>query len=162
MRKAIFIFFFILCSSVARADCERNFVYAENKFGIPSGYLRAIALTEVGLGETGKLRSWSLNIEGNSLYFRDKSDALRYLSRLDIENIDIGCMQINKYWHQNNFVSSKEMMDPFHNIMYAAYFLKSQYKKTKSWKQSIKNFHSKNPKHNKKYFKKVSRYIGKY
>ena len=70
-----------------------------------------------------------------------------------IENIDIGCMQINKYWHQNNFVSSKEMMDPFHNIMYAAYFLNSQYKKTKSWKQSIKNYHSKNPKYNNNYFK---------
>ena len=117
MKKVILMFVTVFCSSMAQADCERNILYAENKYGIPSGYLRAIALTEVGLGKTGKLRSWSFNIEGNSLYFRDKSNALRYLSRLDIENIDIGCMQINKYWHKHNFISIDKMLDPYHNIM---------------------------------------------
>ena len=159
MKRAIFIFLTFLFSSTAQADCEKNFIYAENKYGIPNGYLRAIALTEVGLGETGKLRSWAFNIEGNSLYFRDKSDALRYLSRLDIENIDIGCMQINKYWHAKNFDSSNQMLDPYQNIMYAASFLKSIFKETNSWEQSIKYYHSKNPNINNKYFRKVSRYL---
>ena len=161
MKKVILMFVTVFCSSMAQADCERNILYAENKYGIPSGYLRAIALTEVGLGKTGKLRSWSFNIEGNSLYFRDKSNALRYLSRLDIENIDIGCMQINKYWHKHNFISIDKMLDPYHNIMYAANFLKSKYKKTRSWKQSIKNYHSRNTKLQDKYYEKVSRYLKK-
>ena len=162
MKRAIFIFLTFLFSSTAQADCEKNFIYAENKYGIPNGYLRAIALTEVGLGETGKLRSWAFNIAGNSLYFRDKTDALRYLSKLDIENIDIGCMQINKYWHVKNFKSSKQMLDPYQNVMYAAYFLKSIYSKTGSWEQSIKNYHSKNSDLNDKYYRRFSHYLNKY
>lgn len=162
MKKVIFILVAFFFPSVVQADCERNFIHAENKYGIPNGYLRAIALTEVGLGTTGRLRSWALNIDGTSLYFRDKSDAVRYLSKLDVNNVDIGCMQINKRWHKHNFVSIKQMLDPYQNIMYAAYFLKKHYKNTRSWKQSIKNYHSKNPKLNDYYFKKVSRYIRQY
>jgi hypothetical protein len=162
MTKFFFILPLIFVALSAYAECEPNFARAEKIYGIPKGYLRAISETEVGIGAFGKLRSWSLNVDGNSMYFRDKRDAIRYLSALDIKNIDVGCMQINKYWHGDKFASLREMLDPNTNIHYAAFILRSTYNKTKSWEKSVKFFHSRKPIFHKPYFEKFARNLKKF
>ena len=160
MRYVILFLLTILFPASASANCEVNFAEAEKNYAIPKGYLSAISRTEVGVGQTGKLRSWALNVAGDAIYFRDKYAAAQYLAVLDIQNIDIGCMQINKNWHGERFLSKSHMLDPYQNVMYAAYLLRRHYNETRSWERSIKFYHSRNPQFHNKYYEKFKMNIG--
>ena len=91
---------------------------------------------------------------GGQIYFRDKQTATHYLSNIENKNIDVGCMQINYFWHGKNFNKITDMLNPQINIMYAAKFLKEKFLKTGSWQYAIRQYHSNNREKNKIYFKK--------
>ncbi|MBB43004.1 MAG: lytic transglycosylase [Rhodospirillaceae bacterium] len=148
--------FFLVCflTTPATAGCERFFSSAEVKFGIPKGFLQAISFTEVGLGINGKLRELAINVGGVQIYFRDKKTATRYLSLIKNKNVDVGCMQINYYWHGKNFNNITDMLNPRTNVMYAAKFLKEKFIKTGSWQNAIRQYHSNDSTKSSIYFKK--------
>ena len=64
-------------------------------------------------------------------------------------------MQINWRWHGENFNSTSEMLEPKHNIEYAAKFLTRLYQQHGSWPKAVRHYHSANPEYHRKYSRKV-------
>ena len=70
-------------------------------------------------------------------------NAVRELRKQGVENIDVGCMQINLKYHPEAFDSIEDALDPRKNVAYAADFLKRNYQETKSWGEAATRYHSK-------------------
>lgn len=116
---------------------------AAQKYGVPLGVLYAVGLTETG--RRGSLSPFALNIEGPSFFPRTLADALRLYAQARKEGaklIDIGCMQINHFYHGSHFRSVADMFDPHENVDYAAQFLKDLRGKEGSWTLAAARYHA--------------------
>lgn len=123
--------------------CEREMARAAELHDVPLGVLYAVGLTETGRGDG--LRPYALNIDGQAVYDlkRDQAVAQVKKSRAQgIKLIDVGCMQINHYWHANKFKSLEDMLDPARNVAYAAAFLKQLYIREGSWVMAVARYHA--------------------
>jgi hypothetical protein len=58
------------------------------------------------------------NPEAAMQWVRDRQDD-------EIQSIDVGCMQINLYWHEDAFQTLADGFDPARNVDYAARFLRA-------------------------------------
>lgn len=56
--------------------------------------------------------------------------------------IDLGCMQINHYFHGENFTSAREMFDPRRNVEYAAMFLRNLHNRHETWTMAVARYHA--------------------
>ena len=137
-----------------RADdsllCLREAVRLEKRERIQKNLLSAIALVESGRYSkqypTGVSWPWTVTAEGKGQFFSSKEEALaavRELQKKSVENIDVGCMQINLKYHPDAFKSLEDAFDPAKNVAYAADFLKKNYLETKSWGEAATRYHSK-------------------
>lgn len=157
----IFIFFFSNKSHVFSENiCSSSMDLIEKKYMIPHKLLVAISLTETGRTVDGSYVSWpwSLNVSGQSFVFENKESTERFLKEKienEVNNIDIGCMQINYRYHKKSFEDLNSFLDPDKNVEWAAKFLVSLHKKYKSWNTAISRYHSSNPIRMKKYLSKV-------
>jgi Transglycosylase SLT domain len=120
--------------------------------GVPKRLLEAIAPVESGLtGDDGQLHPWpwTVNVNGyGSYHFRSRKAAERYISVLTsagIENIDIGCMQINLHWHRRALPNPTSVLSPEANLRYAALMLRQYRSQTGSWAAAVGRYHSRNP-----------------
>ena len=89
---------------------------------------------------------WTVTAEGKGKFYNSKQEALnavRELRKQGVENIDVGCMQINLKYHPEAFDSIEDALDPRKNVAYAADFLKRNYQETKSWGEAATRYHSK-------------------
>jgi soluble lytic murein transglycosylase-like protein len=123
--------------------CEREMARAAKKYDVPLGVLYAVALTETG--RRGSLHPYALNIEGPSYFPPTLEAALEKYEearRAGAKLIDIGCMQINHYYHGGHFRSVAEMFDPQENVDYAAQFLKDLRVKEGSWTLAAARYHA--------------------
>ncbi len=123
--------------------CERHILKSSEKYEVPVGILYAVGLTETG--KKGSLHPFALNIEGRSVFAASKSDALRTFTRAKASGaklIDVGCMQINHYWHKTAFGSIEEMFEPQKNVAYAAKFLQRLRKREGSWTLAVARYHA--------------------
>lgn len=143
--------------------CIRYFSYYEKKYRIPRDLLYAISIHEAGKPHSYNLSivwPWSLHINGKAYYLKNGRSSLRFVKKQisrGITNIDIGCMQINFKYHSKNFKSISHMINPKYNIEYASKFLLSKYKKTRSWKKAVSQYHSHNVPLGSKYADKIFR-----
>ena len=131
-------------------DCEAMATRIGAAEGLPAGLLPAISRIESGrrVGQTVRAWPWTLNHAGQGLYFETRQEALDYLRRTVADgprNIDVGCMQVNNYWHGENFPSVEAMLDPETNIRYAVRFLKELFASKGSWEEAVKHYHSPDP-----------------
>lgn len=130
--RRIFVAALFICSAAAAhaaADsarpCEREMARAAQQHGIPLGILYAVGLTETG--RRGALYPYALGAEGQTVFAKDMNDAIANFEAMrhkGIKLIDLGCMQINHYYHGDKFASVRAMFDPAKNVDYAARFLK--------------------------------------
>jgi soluble lytic murein transglycosylase-like protein len=133
-------------TSEARASngaCEREILSAAAKYGIPEGILYSVGLTETG--RKGSLYPFALNIEGKAVFPPSELDAMRqfYSARKSgAKLIDIGCMQINHYFHGENFSSAEAMFDPHRNVEYAAKFLRNLHDRHETWTMAVARYHA--------------------
>jgi Transglycosylase SLT domain len=130
-------------SKKVSAVCEQHINDVSEKVGVPSGLLYAVALTETGSG--GKLNPYALNIEGKTVIGKSQADAILLFraARQDQKVlIDVGCMQVNYYWHHTGFQKVEDMFDPKQNISYAATMLKSAHSKHGSWTEAVARYHA--------------------
>jgi|SaaInl1SG_22_DNA_1037389.scaffolds.fasta_scaffold03752_6 hypothetical protein len=139
-------------------NCEGMAAEVGLRAGLPAGYLPAISRIEAGrqVDNTRKAWPWTLNHSGKGLYFETRAEALAYLRKATEKgrtNIDVGCMQINHYWHGHQFASLEQMMEPARNIEYAASFLKELYSRHGSWVEAVKHYHSPDDARGARYFK---------
>lgn len=147
--------------SASDNDCESLTKIVEKTFALPTGILTSISRVEAGrVTDNGEQRAWpwTINHAGKGVFFDTKDEMLEYVStHLDDsdQNIDIGCMQINHFWHGDQFVDLDEMADPFTNIVYSAIFLTDLKATHESWDQAIRHYHNANPNQNAPYVEKV-------
>ncbi len=123
--------------------CEREMTRAAKKYDVPLAVLYAVGMTETG--RRGSLHPYALNIEGPSFFPASLDEALRQFeaARKDgAKLIDIGCMQINHYFHGSQFRSVEAMFDPRENVDYAAQFLKALRAKEGSWTLAAARYHA--------------------
>jgi hypothetical protein len=147
-----------LAISGAIPDCEAMAARIGAEEGLPVGLLPAIARIESGrrVGQDVRAWPWTLNHAGQGLYFDTQQEALAYLRRTVDEgpsNIDVGCMQVNHYWHGSNFASVESMLNPETNIRYAVRFLKELYASEGSWDQAVAHYHSPDPDRGSRYYR---------
>ncbi|MEY3004805.1 MAG: hypothetical protein RLZZ491_1981 [Pseudomonadota bacterium] len=131
-------------------DCEAMATRIGAAEGLPAGLLPAISRIESGrrIDRTVRAWPWTLNHAGRGMYFETRAEALAYLRQTVAEgprNIDVGCMQVNHYWHGENFPTLEAMIDPETNIRYAVRFLKELFESKGSWEEAVKHYHSPDP-----------------
>ncbi len=141
---AVLFTFSAIVSATAEPDlCEREMMQAAKKYDIPLGILFAVGLTETGIN--GRLHANALNLQGDTVYSLDKQQALqKFLAAKasGIRLIDIGCMQLNYFYHGDRFSSVEEMFDPHKNVDYAARFLKELKQSEGSWTLAVGRYNA--------------------
>ena len=153
--RAALMILLTLFPECAKADdallCLKEAVRLEKRERIKTNLLSAISLAESGRYfkqyPTGVSWPWTVTAEGKGEYFNSKEEALDAVKKLrekGVENIDVGCMQINLKYHPDAFKSVEDALDPAQNMAYAAGFLKRNYLATKSWGEAATRHHSKN------------------
>ncbi|MGL4667512.1 MAG: transglycosylase SLT domain-containing protein [Saezia sp.] len=123
---------------------------AADQIGVPSEVLYALALTESGfkVDET-KVRPWpwTLNVAGQSHYFKTKEDACTFLNKTlqttSAKRVDVGLGQVNYGYHGHRVDSACALLDPYLNLEIAAQILKEQRRSgEEDWLLAIGRYHS--------------------
>nr|WP_099056654.1 transglycosylase SLT domain-containing protein [Rhizobium sp. ACO-34A] len=130
-------------SEAAARTCERQIESAAARYGVPEGILYSVGLTETG--RKGSLSPYALNIEGKAYFPASLQDAYNQFAdakRRGAKLIDIGCMQINHYYHSSEFGSVEQMFDPAQNVAYAALFLKRLHDRHETWTMAVARYHA--------------------
>lgn len=125
------------------ARCEAEILRAAERHKVPVGVLYAVGLTETG--REGSLYAWALNIEGHAVYPRSAQEAVRVFESSRREGkklIDLGCMQINYYYHSSQFSGVRQMLEPARNVDYAARFLAELKKRHGTWAMAVARYHA--------------------
>ncbi len=141
--------------------CAEHITHYEKQHGIPEGLLHAISKVESGRkDDTGRIVAWpwTINANGQGYYFPTKEDAIvavRKMQLKGISSIDIGCMQVNLFYHPDAFKTLNDAFDPAQNVAYAARFLKGLKNEHASWYRAVAHYHSANPIHHIPYQKNV-------
>jgi soluble lytic murein transglycosylase-like protein len=123
--------------------CEREMARASDRYGVPLGVLYAVGLTESGRKES--LQPFAMNIEGRPYFAASREEGIRKFEAARAEGarlIDIGCMQINWYFHGEAFRSVATMFDPRLNVDYAARFLTTLRKQEGNWTLAVARYHA--------------------
>jgi soluble lytic murein transglycosylase-like protein len=140
-------------SNASENQCKNAIIHYEELYQIPKGLLGAISKIEsasnpLALGD------------GVNIYNLKTKEALltkiKSFVAKDKTNFDVGCMQLNYYWHHKNFTSLEEMIDVKANVRYASSYLFSLYKQEGSWHKAVRFYHSRDPNYNRKYSRKVT------
>lgn len=145
--------------------CDSQAARVEQAEAIPRHLLKAISLAETGRWDGQRQENfawpWTVTALGKGNYFPDRQTAIhyvRYLQARGISNIDVGCMQINLFYHGEAFASLEQAMDPAANVTYGATYLSGLYKTTGSWTKAAGYYHSTTPKRARAYKLKVLKY----
>jgi len=134
-------------------QCSVAIGAAETKHDTLPGLLAAIAKAESGR-PIPPLRGlqpwpWAINADGAARYFDSKPAAVAWtrlaLAR-GVQQIDVGCMQINLQSHPAAFRDIDEAFDPAANADYAARFLKLlRADAGGNWYSAVGFYHSRTP-----------------
>lgn len=123
--------------------CEREMLRAAQANDVPVAVLYAVALTESG--QRGGLNPFAMNLAGRSVFSAGLDEAVNVFEqarRDGVKLIDVGCMQVNHYYHGKNFASLEEMFEPSRNVDYAARFLKRLRSNEGSWTAAVARYHA--------------------
>lgn len=149
----------------AFAACERATSRWERISDVPQGLLQAISLAESGRWSEPDKRvrawPWTVTSGGPGSYYPTKAAALAEVARLQargVQNIDVGCMQVNMGFHGQNFESVAHAMDPDINVAYAAKFLTNLRANADSWAEAAGYYHSMTPERTAYYRSKVEKF----
>ena len=119
-------------------ECKEIVKTLESHYGLPNGLLQAIAKNE------SNMRPWVLCVGKKAIAFKNQESMKNYMALL-IQNrreFYIGCMQISYKAHRKKFKKWDVMVQPFHNIDYAAKMLLRFKKKYGSWENAVRFYHS--------------------
>ncbi len=147
-----------------RKICAEQTARLERLDGIPRHLLSAISMAESGRWDKARQATfawpWTVTAEGEGRFFATKAkavDHVRALRARHVRNIDVGCMQVNLYYHGGAFAGLEEALDPPTNVAYAARYLKGLFDAARSWTQAAAHYHSTTPERNRPYKLKVVR-----
>jgi hypothetical protein len=166
--RAILVAVVLVLSSLhgARAadqpSCEVAGADAERDWRLPTGLLAAIGRIESGRYDpaTGRVAAWpfTINAAGEGHYFDSGPAAIEAVQDLvmrGVQLIDVGCYQVDLYYHPDAFTTLEQAFDPHANAEYAARFLSELHDRTGSWEAAIAWYHSAVPAEGEPYRSKV-------
>jgi hypothetical protein len=132
--------------------CGEAIRAAELRHHLPPGLLFAIGQVESGRPDaaTGRLEPWpwTTQAEDKSGYFDNKLQAVQWTREAvarGVNSIDVGCMQVNLFYHPDAFATLDDAFDPRRNADYAARFLLQLYAMTGDWRTATGYYHSQTP-----------------
>jgi len=144
--------------------CAQAITRQERKNAIPTGLLQAISHAESGRwdAQNGAILAWPWTVTtgGKGYFLPNRVDAVAFVQALQadgVQNIDVGCMQINLKYHPDAFPSIEAAFDPEANATYAATFLRERFAVARSWLQAAGDYHSTTEDLNKAYRSKVAK-----
>lgn len=126
--------------------CDRAAEGAAREAGVPLALMRAITRAETG--RDGQPWPWTLNVNGQGLWFATKGEAaLAARTALDAgaEQVDIGCFQLNWQWHGAGYADPADMLHPEANARHAARFLSELADEFGDWRSAAAAYHSRTP-----------------
>jgi hypothetical protein len=127
--------------SLAKESCVTHAVEAEQKLGIPSGMLVAIALVESG--QDGAPHPFAMSVQGRPYYARNVNDAARHLRdhRGQLRsNTYVGCMQLSVASHRGEFQPLEKIVEPRDNVFYAGQLLVRFHGEEGNWKTALARY----------------------
>jgi len=148
-------------TSLKANQCLKAINLLSERIDVPKKLLLQIAKVESGFGPHRAPWPWSIHIQGNSYYFKTEKAASIYIKQLlalGIKNFDVGCHQINYFWHQDKVRTPQELLNPLKNTLIAAQFLVSLRAQHHSWFKAVAHYHSSNPQKGLTYAKLVYSY----
>lgn len=136
-------------SEDATLACGRAAAQAERAWHIPTGLLAAIGMIESGRRAPAEafpiIWPWTINAEGRGFYLPSKAAAVgmvRALQRRGVRVIDVGCFQIDLFYHPSAFSGLEEAFDPDANARAAARILSLGRLRSTGWGLAIAAYHS--------------------
>lgn len=145
--------------------CSETISRFERAAGIPSQLLSAVSLAESGRWDKANRAHfawpWTVTAGGKGRFFASKAKAIAAVRRLQkrgVRNIDVGCMQINLYYHKTAFATLDDAFDPDMNVAYAAEFLLRLNEAKRSWTMAVGLYHSSSRARHYRYRRKVLRF----
>lgn len=144
--------------------CDHAARQAARTTGVPLQVLRAIARIETGHTRNGQFQPWpwAVNLQGQGQWFRDRTaarDYIRHARAIGVQNLDVGCFQLNYRWHGQAFDSAEAMLDPRASALYAARFLAKLYRETGDWTLAAGAYHSRTEAHSRRYRARFKEYL---
>ena len=122
---------------------------AERDWTLPTNMIAAIGRVESGRLDrlTGRVSPWpwTVNANGSGSYFATRAEAVSFVRNLQasgVRLIDVGCFQIDLFYHPAAFASLEDAFDPAANAQYAARFLTTLHGQTQSWPAAVARYHS--------------------
>ena len=132
--------------------CDRAAAHAEADWHLPDGLLSAIGIVESGRGDLGTGRPvpwpWSINTDGRGYVMLGKAEAIaavRAFQDVGRRAIDVGCFQVDLFYHPDAFASLEAALDPEANAQAAARILMLSRLRGNSWDMAIALYHSASP-----------------
>ena len=132
--------------------CGLETLRQEKLQAIPDKLLHAISLVESGRWDADRKASfawpWTVTAEGEGHFLPSKQAAIAEVRQLEskgIDNIDVGCMQVNLRAHPDAFANLDEAFDPATNVSYGARFLAELRANTPNWETAAAYYHSQTP-----------------
>jgi hypothetical protein len=142
--------------------CERAAGNAERDWHLPRGLLVAIGLVESGrrspAGAFPMIWPWTINAEGQGYYAPSKAAAVGMVRALQLRGvrvIDVGCFQVDLFYHPYAFASLEEALDPDANARAAAWILSRGRFGSTGWDGAVAAYHSAVPLFGAIYLQKV-------
>lgn len=132
-----------------RLACDQAAAQAERAASLPPGLLAAIGTVESGRPDTSGLYRrawpWSINADGAGYFASTKTEAISLVHTLQARGaryIDVGCFQVDLFYHPGAFSSLDEAFDPDANARAAAHILMQARFASTAWNQAIAAYHS--------------------
>ncbi len=131
------------------SSCLDAATAAERAWTLPPDLIGAIGRVESGRPDRTTSRlipwPWTVNAAGHGWYFETLDEAVGYVRMLQargVRMIDVGCFQIDLFYHPLAFASLEQAFDPVANANYAARFLTALRGQGGSWPAAIAGYHA--------------------
>lgn len=142
--------------------CAEAGIVAERQWALPPDLIHAIGRVESGRYNPVTRRvapwPWTVNANGSGYSFATRTEAVAFVQSLQargIRLIDVGCFQVDLFYHPAAFSSLEQAFDPVANADYAGRFLSSLRERTGSWPAAIASYHSSRTEEGASYRQKV-------
>lgn len=142
--------------------CDRAAERAQREWRLPAGLLAAIGAVESGRTDLGgtlpRAWPWTINAAGRGLSLTNKETAIaavRALQAVGVRVIDVGCFQVDLFFHPEAFASLEAAFNPETNADAAARILTRSRINGRSWESAIALYHSASATQGQQYLRQV-------
>jgi hypothetical protein len=142
--------------------CDRAAERAQREWHLPAGLLAAIGVVESGRSGLGsalpRAWPWTINAAGRGLSLANKATAIaavRAFQAVGARAIDVGCFQVDLFFHPEAFASLDAAFDPETNADAAARILTHAHLSGGPWESAIALYHSASPGQGVRYLRQV-------